>query len=211
MISPIRRTRFTCCLTLVVLAGCAKAPVTLSLGNTPVAATQQSIQDDRASLPDLIQRYGQPARILYSPQGKQIAIWLQNSQGTMASDEMTTQMTVLAENNRVHKHWVHRYPAQSDNSFLASATHASLGQVITKGISTETGLIARLGEPHSYLFDDDGNKIMMYIWRNKSTTAQGDSMKLLLICLTDKNVVKFFNLERFSGQGVNAPTLGVDA
>ncbi|PWW08234.1 hypothetical protein [Mangrovibacter plantisponsor] len=191
---------------VIGLAGCvAKPPAVPALSANTVSATQSGIIDGTTSLTGLIQQYGVPSRTLWSPQGKQIAVWMQNWAGPQGQQAaQTTQLTALINGDVVEKHWVHRYPVGMQNSFLSSDSKLHLNKIITKGVSTETGVIARLGEPRNYLFDDDGNKIMMYVWHENPLMAQGGAtparkMNVLLICLDSHNVVKFFNIEQLEG------------
>lgn len=191
---------------VIGLAGCAaKQPVVPALSANTVSATQSGIIDGTTSFTGLIQKYGVPSRTLWSPQGKQIAVWMQNWKGPLGQQPaQTTQMTALINGDRVEKHWVHRYPEGMQNRFLSSDNKQHLKKTIIKGVSTESGLIAQLGEPRNYLFDDDGNKIMMYVWHEstpggQSTGLQARRVSILLICLDAHNVVKFFNIEHFEG------------
>jgi hypothetical protein len=194
----------------LVLTGCVKTP---ALSARSVTETQNSVVDGKTTLDELLQRYGQPENMSPTATGKVNVGWKRTWSDNPLHAANVSRLNVLVDKQVVTRHIFTRYPLTLNNNFLKDATKESLGAVIKPGVTTESSMISRFGQPISYTFSDEGEKIMLYLWQNITDDAsrmipivggfigtQSGPVYTLLITLNDNGTVKEWDLIHAQGK-----------
>ncbi|MGK0701977.1 hypothetical protein ACSFCW_00515 [Yokenella regensburgei] len=146
----------------LTLSGCVLMPKPPALSEASVLQTQSSIIDGQTSLAELKTKFGEQKAITPTEKGKLNYLWRSTWANTPTSGPTTTGLVALVDNGVVQKHVAFHPGGTAD--WLITASQEKINQFLIPGTTVEATVEAKYGKPHSYVFDDDGNKVMMYVW-----------------------------------------------
>lgn len=165
--------------------------------------TQQSIVDGKTTIQELTEKYGENTGKAPLVSGKNVLYWVKNKSEFGYNAVAVTRLSVLEENGIVKRHAIIRHDHKYRNDFLGNTTQDDISKTIKEGVTTESGVEAKYGEPYEYSFNDDGDRVMVYVWNNISNDTsrmvpilgelsgtQSGSVRSLFVTLNIDNTVK---------------------
>lgn len=202
--------RWLALIVAMALTGCARTP---ALSSNSVTQTQNSVIDGKTTVVELKQQYGEPESMSPTEHGKVNIGWKKTWADNPFKEADISRLNVLADDGVVIKHVVSRYPVTTNNDFLETISKEDIGKYIKPYVTTETSVMAKYGQPISYVFSDRGEKIMLYLWQNITddlsrmipivggfTGTQSGPVNTLLITLNDDGTVKEWELVHAQGK-----------
>lgn len=200
----LKRTTLFIISAALMLSGCASIlPEISPLSTQETSVTQQSIIDDKTTIQELTEKYGQNTGKTQLVSGKNVLYWVKNKSEFGYNAVAVTRLSVLEENGVVKRHAIIRHDHKYRNDFLGNTTQEDISKTIKEGVTTEDSVEAKYGKPYEYSFNDDGNRVMIYVWNNISNDAsrmipivgelsgtQSGGIHLLLVTLNIDNTVK---------------------
>lgn len=188
------------------LAGCALMPKKPALNEASELQTQNSIVDGQTTLAELTTKFGQQKAITPTEKGKLNYLWRSTWADSPVSAPVTKGLVALVDNGVVQKHIA--FQAGGSAEWLSGATQKEIDAFLIPGTTVQATVEAKYGKPISYVFDDEGNRVMMYVWDNISDDAisyvpivgqlagtQSGKINTLFVTLNPNGTVKKGTLE----------------
>lgn len=159
-------------LAILGISGCSVLPHPTPLSAKEVSEINNSIVDGKTTISEIAERYNKlTPRIFKTPGGKTVYNWVSGwSSGFSAK---TTLLSALSENGIVLKHIVYRYDSANKYEFVTKSSDQEIENFLVSGKTTVADIINKYGEPNSNLFDDEGNRILVYYYVENSDSKYG--------------------------------------